>query len=151
LNVVVNNRLGINISAIDLKFLDAHYTLGEAKKNINVLYAKSIYIDTAAKLTQPYWLEKEMAKGSFNVTDQRLIGKAENDPLSVDVRVNIEGTSFVFTKPIRFRFTDPVKGEIYQPVYVVPQVTLNVSPDLNVIIPGKQSQPVYHKKIPPLS
>ena len=141
-----NNRLGINVSGISLKFLNTNYVFGEPKKNANLVYSGSVYIDTAAHLTQPYWLENEMSKGRFNVTDQQLIGKAENDPVSVDFKVTIEGADFVFTKPLRFKYTDPVKGEIYQPVYVVPQVALNISPDLNIITPGKKGNQYFTKR-----
>ena len=146
INFVVNNRLGTNIGGIKFQFPGNTYTFSGIKKNTNLTYSASIFIDNTANLTQPYWLENDMSKGSFNVTDQRLIGKAENDPFSVDFKVNIEGTDFVFTKPVRFRYTDPVKGEIYEPVYVVPQVTLNISPDLTVITPHETGDQYFTKR-----
>ncbi len=66
-----------------------------------------------------------MDKGSFNVTDQQLISKAENDPLSVNFSVMIEGKEFIFTKPIRYKYTDPVKGEIYEPVNLIPSIYIS--------------------------
>ncbi len=39
-----------------------------------------------------------MDKGSFNVANQQLIGKAENDPISVQFKANIEGIDFTFYK-----------------------------------------------------
>jgi hypothetical protein len=72
-----------------------------------------------------------MEKGSFNVEDQRLIGKPENDPSFVAVfNVEIEGTGFTFSKPVMYKHTDPVKGELFQPLAVVPPLTVNTSPGI---------------------
>lgn len=122
INFVANNRSGINLSTVDIHFSDTYLVLENLKKNINVSISHSVFTPENAMPTQPYWLENPMDKGSFDVKNQQLIGKAENDPFSVQFTVNIEGTNFTFQKPLRFKFTDPVKGEIYQPVYIVPEI-----------------------------
>ena len=71
-----------------------------------------------------------MDKGSFNITDQQQIGKAENEPLSILFVATIEGVDFKFKKPIRYKYTDPVKGEIYQPVQLGYPVYINSAPSL---------------------
>ena len=83
-------------------------------------------------LSQPYWLYVP-PNGSFTVTDQRLIGNAENEAaFSASFVVKIEGETFTFSKPVQYRFTDPVKGEIYWPLAVVPPVSLEVEPKVLV-------------------
>ena len=72
-----------------------------------------------------------MDKGSFNIADQTLIGKAENEPISVDFSMMIEGKEFTFTKPVRYKYTDPVKGEIFQPVNVVPSFSVKSIPEIS--------------------
>ena len=44
--------------------------------------------------------------------------------------LNIEGQDFTFTKPVQYKFTDPVKGELYQPLTVVPAITGRFEPAL---------------------
>jgi hypothetical protein len=73
-----------------------------------------------------------MEKGSFNVTDQQLIGMAENDPFSLEFSMMIEGREFKFTKPIRYKYTDPVKGELYQPVNIIPAFSVKTIPKLGI-------------------
>ena len=73
-----------------------------------------------------------MNHGSFNVTDQQLIGKAESDPLSVTFSMMIEGKEFTFTKPVRYKYTDPVKGEIYEPVNIIPAFSVVSVPEVSV-------------------
>ena len=48
----------------------------------NVSHSVTILIPSDAKISQPYWLVEPMNKGSYNVSDQTLIGKPENDPQS---------------------------------------------------------------------
>jgi hypothetical protein len=119
--LTVNNRSGSNIHSADAQIDTTYVIFDQLQKNKNAVKTYNWFIEPDAKLSQPYWLENEMNHGSFNVTDQQLIGKAESDPLSVIFSMMIEGKEFTFTKPIRYKYTDPVKGEIYEPVNMVPQ------------------------------
>jgi hypothetical protein len=42
----------------------------------------------------------------------------------------IEGKEFVFTKPVVYKYTDPVKGELYQPVNIITPAFIGSSPSL---------------------
>ena len=78
-------------------------------------------------LSQPYWLETEPSHNSYRVSDQRLIGLPENPPaLTVDVTFRIGGESIPVQIPVRYRWIDPVAGEQYRPVIVVPPVAVNL-------------------------
>ncbi|MGC4104234.1 PIG-L family deacetylase [Ferruginibacter sp.] len=123
--LTVNNRSGANILSADAQIDTTYVIFDQLKKNTSEVKNYTWHIQPDAKPTQPYWLENEMSKGSFNITEQQLIGKAESDPLSVNFSMMIEGKEFVFNKPIRYKYTDPVKGEIYQPVNIVPPVSFN--------------------------
>lgn len=123
--MTVNNRSGANILSADAQIDTTYVIFDQLQKNTNAVKTYSWFIEPDAKLTQPYWLENEMNHGSFNVTDQQLIGKAESDPLSVTFSMMIEGKEFTFTKPVRYKYTDPVKGEIYQPVTIIPQLYIS--------------------------
>ena len=127
-----NNRLGITAGNIAVSFFNTNIKLDSLKKNSTVSKTTAIFIRQNEKLSQPYWLEAPMEKGSFNVSNQQLIGKGENDPLSASFKVTIEGTEFNFIKPIRYKFTDPVKGEIYQPVSVLQNLSLKIIPEINI-------------------
>lgn len=130
ITAIANNRLNVNVNYIDGNFNGSSFRLDSLKKNTTVSKTLPVFIKENEKLTQPYWLENTMDKGSFNVTDQQLIGKAENDPLNAEFKINIEGADFTFKKPVRYKFTDPVKGEIYQPVNVIPSFSVKPVPVL---------------------
>ncbi|WP_462260896.1 PIG-L family deacetylase [Ferruginibacter sp.] len=130
--LTVNNRSGTNIHSADAQIDTTYVIFDQLQKNKNAVKTYSWFIEPTAKLSQPYWLEKEMNHGSFNVTDQQLIGKAESDPLSVTFSMMIEGKEFTFTKPIRYKYTDPVKGEIYEPVNIIPAFSVVSVPEVSV-------------------
>ena len=94
-------------------------------------FQKYFVVPLSKQVTQPYWLEEQMSEGSFNVSDQTLIGNPESKPAyEIKFVLNIEGQDFTFTKPVQYKFTDPVKGELYQPLTVLPAVTGKFEPGL---------------------
>jgi hypothetical protein len=63
-----------------------------------------------------------MQKGFYVVDDQELIGNPESDPaFTAAFDLTINGQPFTFKRPVRYKFTDPVKGELYEPLIVVPR------------------------------
>lgn len=90
----------------------------------------------------PYWLRMPHTLGLFTVQDETLIGKPENDPaVSFVFDVTIQGQRMQVTRPLVYRWTDPVKGELYRPFDVVPPVLLAV-PDRVLIFDHATAQPV---------
>ncbi|MGG9963010.1 PIG-L family deacetylase [Ferruginibacter sp. SUN106] len=130
--LTVNNRSGANILSADVQIDTTYLIFDQLKKNMNATRNYTWFIEPDTKLTQPYWLENQKDKGSFNVSEQQLIGKGENDPLSVNFSMMVEGKEFVFTKPVYYKYTDPVKGEIYQPVNIIPAFSVSSIPQLSI-------------------
>jgi LmbE family N-acetylglucosaminyl deacetylase len=140
IQVSINNRAGAKATVVSVLIDSTDSVLNKLlDKNANVSLAATVSISTTRALSQPYWLEHKMAEGAFTVTDQLKIGVPENPP-SMQVRFNmiIEGSAFTFNKPIRYRYTDPVKGEIYQPVNIVPAATLSTEPSVLVFRKDKK-------------
>lgn len=128
--LTVNNRSGANILNADAQIDTTYIIFDQLKKNTNATKTYNWVLLKDAALTQPYWLENQKEKGSFNVDDQQKIGKAENDPLSVNFSMMIEGKEFVFNKPIWYKYTDPVKGELYEPLKIITPAFISSSPSL---------------------
>ncbi len=132
INLVVNNRSGAKILSADAHINNDYIIFDQLQKNVNSVKDYTFYVGRNKKLTQPYWLEEPMEKGSFNVADQQQIGKGESDPFSVVFSMMIEGKEFKFTKPVRYKHTDPVKGELYQPVNIVPAFSVQTIPKIAI-------------------
>ncbi|MBK8089295.1 MAG: PIG-L family deacetylase [Chitinophagaceae bacterium] len=81
--------------------------------------------------TEPYWISKPMNTGSFTVDDQTKIGMAENAPVYEALfYATVYGTDFVFSKPVMFKSTDAVKGELYQKLVVYPPALIKANNSL---------------------
>ncbi|MBL0334069.1 MAG: PIG-L family deacetylase [Chitinophagaceae bacterium] len=129
---VFNNRLGTNtmLKHLSVDGFDSSFTqlLG---KNKNLVFDKKIYVPASRTITEPYWLEEKMETGYYNVLNLQKIGQPDVDPsYEIKITLNIEGYDFVFRKPVKYKFTDPVKGELYEPFVVLPAYTLRISPDI---------------------
>ena len=90
-------------------------------RNQNLTWDYNFKVSNTQAISQPYWLVEPKTEGMFVVNDQMLIGKAENDPVfTATCNVIIEGQRFSFTIPIQYKYVDPTKGEVFQPIVVVP-------------------------------
>jgi LmbE family N-acetylglucosaminyl deacetylase len=138
--VVMNNRLDAKISVrgISISDYDTAYRqdLGDDR---NYGFTRSIFVSPRKPVTQPYWLAEPMSPGSFNVKDQSLIGDPQSAPAyTVKFRCNIEGQDIVYSRPVQYKYTDAVKGEIYQPLTVLPPVTARFDPELVLFTDGEE-------------
>jgi len=77
--------------------------------------------------SQPYWLQKNGSVGMYTVEELLSRGKAENEPVAKARFVfDIPGHRIMLTVPVQYKSTDPVEGEKYRPLTVVPPVMVNV-------------------------
>jgi len=89
--------------------------------NENIQLEYSFKVPFHFPISQPYWLVQPKTEGMFMVTNQELIGAAENEPVfTVAIEVLIHGESFKFKIPVQYKYTDPTKGDVYEPIAVLP-------------------------------
>jgi hypothetical protein len=88
-----------------------------------------------------------MSAGSYNVNDQTLIGKPENPPaLEAVFTINVSGEDITISQPVNFKYTDPVKGEIFEPLTIVPSQMAYCVPDLLVFNRGLEKELVVRSQ-----
>jgi LmbE family N-acetylglucosaminyl deacetylase len=105
-------------------------------------FNSKIYAD---KITQPYWLEKPHSIGAYTIDDERLVGNPENPDLpKVEYLFVIEGKPIHFERQLVYKYTDPAKGEIYQPVQIAPPISANIQGQV-YIFNSQQPQTVQVK------
>lgn len=137
-NLLLNNREKAKIALVKV-ILNSKEVAGkqELESNKSFTYSTTLSVAENEPLSQPYWLKEPMQKGSFTVNDQQLIGKPQNDPsYEVSFIVNINGQEFTYKKPLQYKYTDPVKGEIYEPLVILPAYRVEVPSTLNMMISG---------------
>lgn len=122
------NRGGLKITArIASPFI--HSFSGALPINKLISVTQTIFVPVSAPLSQPYWLKKGLNDGHFIVDDQLLIGLPESPPaFEMTIAATIDQEVFFFSTPVQYKYTDPVRGEVYQPLPVVPAISLNETP-----------------------
>jgi LmbE family N-acetylglucosaminyl deacetylase len=142
ITVQVNNRSGIRARWISTHIDGRDSAIGQAlQSNRNLTVTHTLHVPGDRALSQPYWLANEMEPGSFRVSDPTMIGLPENPPAySALFRIEVEGIPIDFSRPVMYKFTDPVKGERFQPLHVVPPVVVNASPGIMLFREGKSAE-----------
>ncbi len=135
-NLFAVNRYSANVQLVSTSLNNQQDAMTKnSKLQKDVLFRDRInfVVPDTKPLSQPYWLTNTNPKGAFDVADQKMIGKAENDPsYTATFVMNIEGEVFQFEKPVMYKFTDPVKGELYQPLFILPSVNISISPEFSI-------------------
>lgn len=138
LQVTAINRADYQVTFKSVGLIQSSFILGKKQilsKDIPVKEKLDLLLPDNYPLSNPYWLDEDPI-GMFKVYDQRLVGKPESAPsLEAVFTVIINNKEFQFSKAVQYKFTDPVKGEIYWPLAVVPKFSLEVEP--KVLISGR--------------
>ncbi len=117
-------------SAAKANVLDSAVNVSLAQ-NQNASLDYTYRINDNASLSQPYWLNRAMKPGYFDVPNPLLIGEPESKPnYFAHFIVNISGQDFAVERPLQYKFVDPVRGELYEPVTVIPKVLVSISPTI---------------------
>ena len=92
--------------------------------------------------SNPYWLNDKGSLGMYQVSDPLMINK----PISpatyqASFDMEIDGVPISIDRDVIYKYTDPVVGEVYKPVYVVPDVSLGFA-DPVYILSGRASRKV---------
>src|SRR5690606_9299668 len=86
-----------------------------------------------AEYTHPYWLTHPHTTGLYTVKDPEQIGMPEHSPVvNFTFTIELPGERMTITRPLVYKWVDPVKGERWRPFEVVPPVTVNLSEEVMV-------------------
>jgi hypothetical protein len=95
--------------------------------------------------TSPYWLRKQGSLGMYQVSDDAFIGMPETPrALKVEFTVEVEGVKIQVLRDVVYKYTDPVKGEVYKPFEILPPVAANFNEKV-VIFSDDKAQKVSIK------
>jgi LmbE family N-acetylglucosaminyl deacetylase len=146
INLLSRTDVHAVIKNVHLELLDSSLQV-ELVPNKNYTFSKTIPVKNSKPVTQPYWLAQEMAPGSFNVINQLEIGDAQGKPAyEIHFLVNFNGVDFSLSRPVQYKYTDPVKGELYQPLVVIPGVTGFAEPEVVLFTDPSEKQIEVHTK-----
>jgi LmbE family N-acetylglucosaminyl deacetylase len=139
INFSVINRSHVPVSQLSISYIDTTLKITDTLK-FNV--AKNISLTRKVRSNfmqdQPYWLREQMTEGAFKIDAQALLMNPHNDPNDITVSYFFRDKVPVVQKyPLQYKHTDPVKGELYEPVITVPAVIVSAFPAvvLNNVVP----------------
>lgn len=123
MQAIVRSSIPVTLKSISAPGFDS--TLNQTLP-FNQVYTlqKKVTIANDMPPSQPYWLLSPHSAGMFVSAAQDKVGQAENDPsLSVRFVLSFDGAEITCYRPVVYKFTDPVKGEVYQPLVIAPPIT----------------------------
>jgi len=160
IQVLVNQRANLPSSLGKIQLLSNQVSIIDTLVQTNLLSNQnqqltfSFKVPASQPISQPYWLVNPKTEGMFVVQDQTMIGKAENEPaFSVLFKYTIAGQPFEKRYPVQYKYLDLTKGELYQPIVVLPKK--EVAPVKSVVlVPTSSTAPspkfdkgIFHKTI----
>jgi len=125
----------INRSPIEMQLISVT-TLPDQKNTIqnvvlknNVLQNNSLdlQLPSTIEFTQPYWLKEKGTEGMYTVSDQKNIGIPDViRDVKVVFNIKINEIEIPFKRTVVYKYNDDVKGEMYNYLDVVPEVTTSI-------------------------
>ncbi|HXC05809.1 MAG TPA: PIG-L family deacetylase [Bacteroidia bacterium] len=130
----------IKRNACDAKLRQISYWVGPdtvqtaiLKTNEQYTYKYTRPLPSNLEWSCPYWLREKHDVSAFVIPNPILIGKPENDAsLTVQVQLNVAGLDLEVDRPVIYKSTDPVKGEVYRPLEILPPATVNIAEKMYV-------------------
>ena len=97
-----------------------------------------------ASYTQPYWLESPRQNFTFNwsAPDAEKNMPFQSPLARAEVKLDVGGEEITVTKPVQYRYADPIRGELRRDLNVVPLVSVGLDSDLLIapLSPKAQKQ-----------
>ncbi|MDX1463437.1 MAG: PIG-L family deacetylase, partial [Marinirhabdus sp.] len=82
--------------------------------------------NASASVSAPYWLKEEGTLGMYRAPED-MIGMPETPaPEQLLFDIQLQKTSMKVNRNVVYKYTDPVKGEVYQPLEVLPAVSSSI-------------------------
>lgn len=110
----------------------------ELKNNISINNKLEIKLPETIKYTSPYWLKEKSSVGMYHVNDQEIIGTADIiREVKLVFNIEINGITIPFERNVIYKYNDPTKGEIYNPMDIVPEITTSILDKVALFNSGK--------------
>jgi hypothetical protein len=100
-----------------------------------------VSVPATATITQPYFLEQPRQGDSYRWPQTAPKGAPFGPSLLTgEVELRVGDVNLVVSRPVQYRFADPIRGELRRPVNVVPRVTVGLDTSLLIVPLGNASR-----------
>src|SRR5262249_32790025 len=88
--------------------------------------------------SQPFWLAEPKTGSSFTIQRQEMRDQPHDPPYyTAAFEIQAGSEKLKLTRPLRFRYVDPERGELLRPVSIVPPVAANLAGNVFIFPNGK--------------
>ncbi|MBB4804048.1 LmbE family N-acetylglucosaminyl deacetylase [Flavobacterium nitrogenifigens] len=124
------NRCNIDMQLVSVKTLPDNKTISQniaLKNNNDQKINLQFQLPENIEYTQPYWLKEKATVGMYTVSNQEIIGIPDIiRETKVIFNVKINDVEIPFERTIVYKYNDGVKGEMYNFLDIVPEVTTSI-------------------------
>jgi hypothetical protein len=138
--VINRSQIPVHLQSVNIAGQD--HNLSE-KLDDNELQESAYQVSVPAEtpISQPYWLREKHPIGYYHITNQQWVGRPENPPsLTARFHLDIDGTPITLALPLLYKYADPVRGEVQDPLVVTPPVTANMQQEVYVFTSQQPQQ-----------
>jgi LmbE family N-acetylglucosaminyl deacetylase len=133
-NVTLNAPQGWQVAAFQPPPSGAGRGGGFRRETPTASTSYRVTASASAPFTQPYFLLKPRNGSLYDWPADAPQGLPFAAPLlSASVTLNVNGTEFTLSRPVRYRFADRVRGELRRDLNVVPELSVSFDSDLLVV------------------
>ncbi len=128
-DIAVKTPYKIRIDAIS-QIKEASLTIKELNKDETLVPNKLKSFEgeiSSESISQPYWLKDAHEVGMYKIGKPSNLYFPEGKPAeSLHFILNIKEVNINYERPLVYKYTDQVRGEVYQPLSITPPVTANL-------------------------
>lgn len=100
----------------------------DLKNNVPFTETTSLNLNNTIDYTNAYWLNQVGTEGMYRVDEQEKIGLPDViRQVTVGFWIEILGVEIPFDRKVVYKYNDDVKGEVYQPLDIVPVATSTIA------------------------
>ncbi|WP_212004292.1 PIG-L family deacetylase [Chitinophaga sp. HK235] len=126
--LINRGHVPVNLRKVDLPGKSDAIGARELAYNKFNSISHTLTVPAETKISQPYWLSESHPLGTYEIPDPLQVGNPENvPPLVARIHLEIGGQEFLLQRPLQYKYTDPVKGELYEPLVIAPPVVANLN------------------------
>ena len=127
--VEMTNRSPVTVMVHSAAFMNQELLSADTDcpQNTAIRVDQGVLLPASTAYTTPYWLLEPGTEGMYRVDEQELRGLPElPSEAGIWFEVEIAGLIMNTFRPVEYRYTDPVEGEVFDPFSIVPPAFVNI-------------------------
>ena len=124
------NRSEVKMQLLNVRTLpnqELHIQNKELINNVSQSSTIDLQLAESIDYTQPYWLKENGTEGIYTVSDQKNIGIPDIiREVKVVFLILINGIEIPFERTVVYKNNDPIKGEMYNYLDIIPDATTSI-------------------------